>query len=201
MLTFNRSKRRGYIGPIGDDLPSLIPLIFALAVFFATFSNTLNTFEKKNALFDLDLEVFKIARIMRGNGFYTGVESFHDACDLVRAKNVYFFAMIVPIPPNTNDPYNFSLFKSQGGIVEAKSIPEMISNKEILSDPRASDSQNAAYICPSISAIDAYAVPFSGSAYSEGKLLTRSFPIAVSTVNEEGYPLIDLGQLVVVIWR
>lgn len=196
------SHSRGYIGPIGDDLPSLIPLIFALAVFFATFSNTLGTFEKKNALFDLDLEVFKIARVLRGNGYYTGVEAFHDACKLVRAKNVYFFAMIVPISENIDEPYAFSLFKSENGQVVEKGLREMVTNRQVLLDPRFAGSlEESAYICPSLDEIDNYRIPFSGAAYSEGRLLTRSFPIAVASNNMENYPIVDLGQLVVVIWH
>lgn len=64
-------KENGYIGSIGDDLPSLIPLLFALMMFFGIFTFTLDTFNQKKELFDREFEAMRIADTLRYNGYIT----------------------------------------------------------------------------------------------------------------------------------
>ena len=62
--------RKGFIGPIGDDLPSIIPLVFALIVFFSGFYLTMNVFESKQNDFDSDLALsHTIDRLSSLGGF------------------------------------------------------------------------------------------------------------------------------------
>ncbi|MBN2127590.1 MAG: hypothetical protein JW703_04340 [Candidatus Diapherotrites archaeon] len=67
---------KGYIGSIGDDLPSLIPLLFALLIFFSVFSFTLNLFNEKKALFEREFELMRIADSMKYDGYINGFEEY-----------------------------------------------------------------------------------------------------------------------------
>lgn len=195
MLNFFRNVR-GYIGPIGDDLPSLIPLVFALTIFFATFSSTINLFEKKNTVLDQDLDALKIARVMRGNGYYANIEQFNESCELVKTQDVYFLAFITPLP-NPDEPYNFSVFEQSDDELVPK---DLIGTPDFLVYDKSSSSSPVPYICPE-DAGATYRIPFSGSIFSEAKLIQRVFPIAVETTNSIGVPYVQAAQLVVIAWH
>ena len=47
--------QKGFLGPIGDDLPSLIPIIFGLVIFFAVFNTGFQAFQNKSRDFDVVL--------------------------------------------------------------------------------------------------------------------------------------------------
>ena len=68
-LDFLQGCKKAFIGPIGDDIPSLIPIVFALTIFFASFNAALSTFDKKNNGFADDFYALKIARVLRSNGY------------------------------------------------------------------------------------------------------------------------------------
>ena len=85
---------KGFLGPIGDDLPSLIPLLFALLIFFATFSFSYTTFSQKNTGFQRDLDVLNIARVLKGTNYISGYVAFQDACNSLNPTNVKYRAVI-----------------------------------------------------------------------------------------------------------
>ncbi|GEM_PF-3290410 len=41
-------KRRGFIGPVGDDLPTIIIIVMALTLFFAGFDYAMSAYNEKN---------------------------------------------------------------------------------------------------------------------------------------------------------
>lgn len=97
---------KGFIGPIGDDLPSLIPLVFALAIFFAAFNNSISNFEQKNIGFSDDLDTLKIARVLRSNGYIINLENFQQLCSMVQVRNVKFIAGIAELNLKAEDSMN-----------------------------------------------------------------------------------------------
>ena len=80
------------MGPIGDDLPSLIPLLFALIIFFSTFTFALNEFNLENLDINAKLEVLRVARVMRSNGIVAGYDDWQRLCDIVPMTAVKFKA-------------------------------------------------------------------------------------------------------------
>ncbi len=86
---------KGFIGPIGDDLPSLIPLIFALIIFFSAFTSSLNSFNSENSAISVKLEALKISRTLRGNGFVENFEQFQKTCETVKNSGIKFQAGLV----------------------------------------------------------------------------------------------------------
>jgi hypothetical protein len=72
---------KGFLGPIGDDLPSLIPLIFALLIFFTVFTSTFNIFDNRNDRFKDALSVVRLSDIFLGSSYITGYSHFSRLCD------------------------------------------------------------------------------------------------------------------------
>jgi hypothetical protein len=88
-------REKGFLGPIGDDLPSLIPLLFALMIFFATYSFALNEFTLENQEINNKLEVLRISRIIRTDGLIDSHQDFNHLCDTIPLTTVKFKAGLV----------------------------------------------------------------------------------------------------------
>ncbi|MDO8537665.1 MAG: hypothetical protein Q7S21_02165 [archaeon] len=87
--------RKGFLGPIGDDLPSLIPLVFALTIFFAVFYLTFNTFNERTQDFDNDTSAVQISAALRGTGFIASSEDFTKLCGNINVTRLDYFAGII----------------------------------------------------------------------------------------------------------
>ncbi len=82
MKIFNsiRLNQKGFLGAIGDDLPSLIPLTFALLIFFTALGFTFNEFQAKQTGFDQQLIKLRIGSTLKGDSLLNGVSAFEEAC-------------------------------------------------------------------------------------------------------------------------
>ncbi len=92
----------GFLGPIGDDLPSLIPLVFALIIFFTVFTQTFNTFDERNTLFRDALSVVRLSDIFVGNSYIIadsqGSKQFDQMCLTAQSiRTLNWKAGIVPL--------------------------------------------------------------------------------------------------------
>ncbi len=115
---------KGFLGPIGDDLPSLIPLVFALSVFFAAFTSTWTVFDTNSKAFDDNIAVLRIASIVKGNSYISDYEVFVERCEEAKSlRGIRFKAWLLPL--ETEEDKHF------GGIEIVNPIPYV--------DPRDSD--------------------------------------------------------------
>ncbi len=96
---------RGFIGPIGDDLPSLIPIIFALIIFFSTFTTTFQVFDRGNARFDRTIKILKISNALRGDKYINNRAEFVDLCKRVGVRGVNFKAGLVDLKQQAGKPF------------------------------------------------------------------------------------------------
>jgi len=96
---------KGYIGPIGDDLPSLIPLVFALIIFFASFYSAVNVYNDKTVDFENDISVVQVSASLRGTGFVSSLQEFNDSCNALNVRQPYFSAGLIPLD-KTIDLFN-----------------------------------------------------------------------------------------------
>jgi hypothetical protein len=80
-LEFNK---KGFIGAIGDDLPSLIPIVVALLLFFTIFSITINSYNSKNFELQKNLGLISISRALKGDSLILNVDQFKERCDFSR---------------------------------------------------------------------------------------------------------------------
>lgn len=79
--------RYGFIGAIGDDLPSLIPIFLGLMIFFSVFLNTYNVYKNNTDLYSLKTEVINISAIMKEEPVILNLDSFKKTCSKVQTKH------------------------------------------------------------------------------------------------------------------
>ena len=92
------ARKKGFIGPIGDDLPSLIPLVFALMMFFYVFTSTWNIFDQRSRVFDDRIEALRVSNFLKGNYYLQNVEEFNQKCTEAKSVNrIKFFAGLLPL--------------------------------------------------------------------------------------------------------
>ncbi len=167
---------RGFIGPIGDDLPSLIPLLFGLVMFFSTFTLTFNAFDGRTAEFRDDIDAMRISRLMQSNSYIYGYADFTELCRQVGAAGVKYVAGIsddAALGKEVSDIFQVSFFAdSQGNYFYCSNAETGLS-----SPPRVSD-----FISPDEA--------------RDRKLVSRIFPIVVED-NRVVKPL----HLFVVAWK
>lgn len=87
---------RGFIGPIGDDLPSLIPIVTGLVIFFSVFVLTLNTYNEKNVFLEKQIDMTSVARDLKGDSLILNWEQFNERCSAMQIKR-YPYSFIVAI--------------------------------------------------------------------------------------------------------
>jgi hypothetical protein len=86
--------KKGFIGAIGDDFPSLIPLFFAILIFFSSLTYAFTTINDKNAYINTYLDSLKIAKTALGNGMYSGYEDFVDKTDNILSTSNYVIGIV-----------------------------------------------------------------------------------------------------------
>ncbi len=90
--------RRGFIGPIGDDIPSIFPLMAGIVLFIATIIYANDEFAAKNDALNLRKAGLDMAYIVVEKG-YVNQGGFDETCeDLLRPsarKNNVFFAVML----------------------------------------------------------------------------------------------------------
>lgn len=63
--------KKGFIGPLGDDLPSVVAIVLALSIFFAGLAFALNTYNQKIAGLDILKGSMDVGRVITGEGIIT----------------------------------------------------------------------------------------------------------------------------------
>ena len=66
--------RKGFIGPIGDDLPSIIAIMLALGLFFSAVVYTLDIYNQKIEDMDALKGSIEIGRVVLSNGILTDIK-------------------------------------------------------------------------------------------------------------------------------
>ena len=89
-----RKLQKGFIGPIGDDLPSLVPIVVALLLFFSIFALTLNSYNSKNAEIKKQIDMASVARELKGDSLILDVESFTKKCNTLKLKKYPYNFMV-----------------------------------------------------------------------------------------------------------
>ena len=174
---------KGFLGPIGDDLPSLIPLIFALMMFFYVFTFTWNIFDQRSMAFDDAISVLRVGNTLKGGNYLRGIDMFEQRCSEAQSmRNVKFMAGLLPLStgPETVgfegldiETLEGKFFTVEDGSIEGKKF--ICSNVDLTEESPGIESSN---------------------------LFIRSFPIALEFANTNtGAFYVRPMLLVVVTWR
>ena len=106
-----RINQKGFIGPIGDDLPSLIPLTVALLIFFGAFGFAFNHFEEKKLEFDQRLLLLSIGKTLKGDSLIDHYKKWELGCNSIEVSRYRFRAVVFLISTKTDAKfYNYEFF-------------------------------------------------------------------------------------------
>jgi hypothetical protein len=97
-----RFGKKGFIGPIGDDLPSLIPIMISLLLFFSIFSFTLNIYDAQNDEIRKHITMISVARSLKGDSLITDYELFNNKCAKIKEKKFPYSFMVAIYPATGN---------------------------------------------------------------------------------------------------
>ena len=168
---------RGFVGPIGDDLPSLIPLLLGLVIFFSTFTLAFSAFDARNTDFRDDIAVLRISRTLQSNSYIYSWENFHQLCSQIDVLNIKYVAGITDkiVQANPDDPpaqlYDLEFFSNGTNRFYCSST-----------EPSAGGKTISEFITQ--------------KGASERKIVTRVFPIVV-----EDSKIVRPMHLVVIAWK
>lgn len=96
------NNKKGYIGAIGDDLPSLIPIFVGLTIFFAVFLNTYNVYRNNTDLYSLRNDAINISGIIKENPLISDQNQFIKSCNRVKTK-YNWNAFVTPLDLNSQN--------------------------------------------------------------------------------------------------
>lgn len=77
----NFLNKKAFIGPVGDDLPSLIPIMFGLIIFFSVFNHTWMLYNEKDKEFQFGLDIERISSGIKKNSYFSTVSDFKQKCE------------------------------------------------------------------------------------------------------------------------
>ncbi len=101
-------KQKGYIGAIGDDLPSLIPLFLGIVLFFAVFINTYNVYTQNTSLYSSQNEALRIALILKEEPVIISHDFYNNLCNKVDTTYKWT-AFLVDVDLNSSNNRSLSI--------------------------------------------------------------------------------------------
>ena len=165
---------RAFVGPLGDDFPSIFPIIAGILLFLGTLAYGAGVVDEKNAYFNTRKATLGIAYILTQKGTITPME-FQSLCntqatEYARSKGVKFHAALVP---------------QCDGIEFEEEFKESIGFESDYGWCDSSDETGGPYDYAEV----------------EGKNpAVMTYPIAVPCPNKDSYTN-GLGLVVVTVWR
>ena len=119
-------KQKGYIGAIGDDLPSLIPLFLGIVLFFAVFINTYNVYKANTDLYSAQNEGLRIALILKEEPLIINHDFFMKICNKVETQYKWT-AFIVDNDLNSSNFRPINIIRLRADQLENGATKEIIS--------------------------------------------------------------------------
>lgn len=89
--------KKGFIGSIGDDLPSLIPTFFAILIFFTGVAFAFNAINDKNDYLSTYLDSLTIAKSALGDGSFSSYDDFINTSKDLTVMSNYIFGVVYPL--------------------------------------------------------------------------------------------------------
>jgi len=185
---------KGFIGAIGDDLPSLIPIIFALLIFFTIFTTTLNVYNSENARVSIEIGMLSVARTLKGDSLLLNLDQFQTRCEDIKVQSY---------------PYNFmvAIYKADKDLDTVMedfigtSINDEDYSENFLQGPVGDNIET--YFC-GYRKIGAKEFGETGpGGQSREEYILRYYPVAIQTeltINGKDYYVIIPGIMAMVIW-
>jgi len=90
--------RKAFLGPIGDDLPSLIPILISLIIYFAVFNMAFQQYQALNSAFNDAKTLVTLTESLKGDSFYSNAQEFVDTCKQLSIRGLKFKAAVIDLP-------------------------------------------------------------------------------------------------------
>lgn len=186
--------KKGFIGPIGDDLPSLIPIVTGLVIFFSIFVLTLNTYNEKNVFLEKQIDMTTVARDIKGDSLILNWSQFNDRCNGMKLKR-YPYSFMIAIYDNEVDVTKIvSEFKD----ISLDNYENNLTSQEFDFLSQGTDEGNRNFFCSYLRV--------GGRDFSENKrqYVVRFYPIAVQqpvSSASSTYHLIVPAVMAMVVWE
>jgi hypothetical protein len=78
---------KGFIGPLGDDLPSVLMIVLALGLFFTSILFTFNTYNEKISKLRMMEGAMEVGRVITEKGIFTTSADYQTKVNAI--KNTY----------------------------------------------------------------------------------------------------------------
>jgi len=78
------SKRKGFVGPLGDDIPSIFPIIAGVLLFIGTLVYAFGLVQEKNQYLEIRRAGMTLSYIMTEKGEMPNEAEFDEKCGLVK---------------------------------------------------------------------------------------------------------------------
>jgi len=159
LLKSTLKSTRAFIGPIGDDLPSFIPILTAMMIFFASFTYTYNTFQLKNREFDTVRTAISISRTIMGHGHIADINEFINRMNKIESPYHYYVAILVNLPMNVELVDHIeeegldSVLNSQSSTTSSSSVVGGSPLSKILRAPRSDWQTNSGGVGPDLGGV------------------------------------------------
>jgi|GEM_PF-3595741 len=101
---------KGFIGSIGDDLPSLIPLFFALMIFFGAMAFAFTTINEKNVTINTYIDSLTVSRSALSDGSFASLDEFVSSQKSLVTMSNYIYGLIYLSNENDFDFENIFLY-------------------------------------------------------------------------------------------
>ncbi len=170
-------QQKGFVGPIGDDIPSLIPLTVALLVFFGAFGFAFNSFEEKKAEFDQRLMLLSIGKTLKGDNLLDNYQKWKDACNSIEVTRYKFKAVVFLVSTKPDATfYNYEFFHDWQDDTSFVSEPcySCTGDKRVYKMKDSGGSEQF-LVCDNLSNLE----PINSSKALSQKTLRINFPVAL----------------------
>ncbi len=102
------NSQKGFLGSIGDDLPSLIPLFFALMIFFASLAYAFTTINERNDFINTYIDSLGIAKASLGDASFVDLQDFKSSSNkVVTAANYIYGLVYIPKESGSDESVDF----------------------------------------------------------------------------------------------
>lgn len=192
---FSKPSQRGFIGPIGDDLPSLIPLTIALMIFFAAFGFAFNEYEQRQSTFDQRLLLLAVGKTLKGDALIDTFDKWRAACNSLEVNRYKFRAVVFEISTEKDAAFFAYEFFADQQTHDGGSFSDTSDERIFVMSP------TERLVCDNFNETDVFnpANPLDeidSSAALRQQTLRINFPVAIQK-DHVNYP----GILSVMVWR
>lgn len=103
--------KKGFIGAIGDDFPSLIPLFFGVILFFSSIGYAFTTINERNSYINTYVDSLKIAKTALGKGTISNFNDFKSNSEKIISTSNFIAGIVYRENSelNPNQDYSDSL--------------------------------------------------------------------------------------------